>query len=77
LLGFCLQETDAAVDIKSWNAGPPVIPLPERELAIYAGPYFALLLPSELVTIILSHIDAWQANREQLILALRLCEGNT
>jgi len=77
LLGFYLQETEAAIDIKSWNAGPPAIPLPERELAIYAGPYFALLLPSELVTIILSHIDAWQANREQLILALRLCEGNT
>ena len=25
--------------------------------------------------IILSHIDAWQANREQLLMALRLCEG--
>ena len=77
LLGFYLQETDAAFDIKTWNAGPPPIPLPERELAVYAGPHFTLLLPSELVTIILSHVDAWQANRKQLLLALRLCEGNT
>jgi hypothetical protein len=77
LLGFYFQETDNASDIKTWNAGPPPIPLPERELAVYAGPYFALLLPSELVGIILSHVDAWQANRKQLILALRLCEGNT
>jgi hypothetical protein len=77
LLGFYLQETDAAADIKTWNTGPPPIPLPERELAVYAGPYFTLLLPSELVTIILANIDSWQANQKQLILALRLCEGST
>jgi hypothetical protein len=77
LLGFYLQETDAAADIKTWNTGPPPIPLPERELAVYAGPNFTLLLPSELITIILTNIDAWQANQEQLILALRLCEGST
>jgi hypothetical protein len=77
LLGFYLQERDTSLDYRTWNAGLPPIPLPERELAVYAGPYFALLLPSELVAIILSHIDAWQANQKQLILALRLCEGNT
>lgn len=77
LLGFYLQETDAAMDVKTWNTAPPPLPLPERELAVYAGPYFALLLPSELVTIILEHIDAWQANREQLLMALRITEGNT
>jgi hypothetical protein len=77
LLGFYLQETDAAADITTLNQGPPPLPMPERELAVYAGPYFALLLPSELVTIILTHIDAWQAHREQLLMALRLAEGNT
>jgi hypothetical protein len=77
LLGFYQQETDAVSDTKTWNAGPPPIPLPESELAVYAGPYFALLQPSELIEIVLSHIDAWQANRKQLILALRMCEGNT
>jgi hypothetical protein len=77
LLGFYQQETDVASDTKTWNAGPPPIPLPESELAVYAGPYFALLQPSELVEIVLSNIDAWQANRKQLILALRMCEGNT
>jgi hypothetical protein len=54
----------------------PPLPLPERELAVYAGPYFTLLLPSELVTIILEHVDAWPAHREQLLMALRLTEGN-
>ena len=56
---------------------PPPLPLPERELAVYAGPHFALLLPSELLEIILTHVDAWQANRTHLLMALRLCEGGT
>lgn len=77
LLGFYLQEVDATADIRTWNMAPPPLPLPERELAVYAGPYFALLLPSQLVTFILEHIDAWQANRKQLLMALRLAEGNT
>lgn len=77
LMGFYLQETESAVDISTWNMAPPLIPLPERELAVYAGPHFALLLPSEVVAIILQHIDVWQTNREQLLMALRLAEGNT
>ena len=77
LLGFYLQETERATEITTWNMSPPPLPLPERELAVYAGPYFTLLLPSELVAIILENIDAWLANRKQLIMALRLTEGNT
>lgn len=76
LLGFYLQDVDTSVDIKTWNMAPPPLPLPERELAVYAGPYFTLLFPSQLVTLILEHMDAWQANREQLLMALRLAEGN-
>jgi hypothetical protein len=77
LMGFYLQETDALSAGKTWNKAPPPLPLPERELAVYTGPYFALLLPSELITIILEHMDTWQANRKQLLMALRLTEGNT
>jgi hypothetical protein len=77
LLGFHLQETEAADDLETLNIGPPPLPLPERELAVYAGPHFALLLPSELMEIVLSNVDAWQNNREQLLMALRHCEGNT
>jgi hypothetical protein len=77
LLGFYLQETEAADDFDTLNMGPPPLPLPERELAVYAGSHFALLLPSEILEIILSHIDAWQENRKQLLMALRHCEGNT
>jgi hypothetical protein len=49
--------------------------MPERELAIYAGPNFTLLRPSELLEIILNHVDAWKANQATLLLALRMCEG--
>lgn len=76
LLGFYIQETDAAETLDTWNIAPPPFPLPERELAVYAGAHFALLLPSELVSIILAHIDAWQAHREHLLMALRLCESS-
>jgi hypothetical protein len=77
LLSFYFQELDAAFDAETWNQAPPPPPIPERELAVYAGPYFALLLPSELMTIVLENIDAWHANRDQLLMALRLTEGNT
>jgi hypothetical protein len=77
LLGFYLQETDVASNLETLNNAPPPLPLPERELAVYAGSHFALFLPSELVDFILANIDAWQANRDQLILALRLCEGHS
>lgn len=77
LLGFYLQETEEAMDAKSWNQGPPPHLIPGREFAIYAGPYFALLPGSELVSLILDHIKAWQANREQLLTTLRLAEGGT
>jgi len=76
LLGFYLQETEEAQELETLNMGAPAIPLPERELAVYAGSHFALLLPSELMGIVLSNVDAWQDNREQLLMALRRCEGN-
>jgi hypothetical protein len=77
LLGFHLQEADAAEDALTWNLAPPPIPMPERELAVYAGLNLALLLPSELLDTIIFHMDAWQANRNRLLMALRLCEGHT
>lgn len=64
-------------DVDTWNMAPPPFPMPERELAVYAGDYFALLRPSELVTIILNHVDAWQANRDKLLLASRICKGGS
>jgi hypothetical protein len=75
LLGFYLQETEDIEDTETWNQGPPALPIPERELAVYAGPYFALLRASELLEIILSHIEAWKANEAKLLMALRHCES--
>ena len=76
LIGLYRQE-DEDEELITLNAGPPPLPMPEYELAVYAGPYFTLLLPSELMQIVLTHMDAWKANQEQLIMALRLCEGRT
>lgn len=50
--------------------------VPGREITAYFGNHYAILLPSELVTIILDHHEAWAGNREQLLAALRLCEGS-
>jgi len=76
LLAFYLQDSEADPQTSVPPALPP-LPLPERELAVYAGPHFALLLPSQLIAIILEHSDAWQANRAQLLMALRITEGKT
>lgn len=77
LLGFYFQEIDGEITSESLLSGPPPVPMPERELAVYAGDYFTLLLASELVQIILTHTDAWQANQDKVLIALRLCEGDT
>lgn len=54
-----------------------VVPMlvPSRELVVYWRGYYAILRPSELLATILEHADAWQANRERLMEALRYCEG--
>jgi len=56
--------------------GPPTPSLPGRELVIYWGPYYAILLPSELFTIVFDHLPAWQTNRSRWLEALRYCEGH-
>lgn len=76
LLGLYRQETEEE-EPATRNVALPPLPLPERELAVYAGPYFTLLLPSELIEIVLGHTDAWKTNQKQLMMALRLCEART
>lgn len=49
--------------------------LPGREITCYWRGYYAILLPSELFTIVFDHYQAWLANRDQLIAAMRFCEG--
>ena len=59
------------------TASPPRPLMPERELAVYAGPYFGLLRLSELLEIIFENFSAWQANQLQWRKALRICEGSS
>jgi hypothetical protein len=58
-VGFYLQEIDTTWDQDTWNNAPPPLPLGERELAVYAGSHFTLLLLNELVTFILANVNAW------------------
>lgn len=71
LLGIYLAHSDTAQ--RPWS--PPPLPLPERELTVYVGPYFALLRLSELLIIILENYGAWLKNKHRLLEALRLAEG--
>jgi hypothetical protein len=73
LLQLFYHEREAA----EVSVGPPPRLMPERELAVYAGSYFALLRPSELLEIIFDNLKAWQANGSQWRKALRLCEGSS
>ncbi len=70
LLAIYLAHRDS--EQRPWS--PPPLPLPERELAVYGGPYFALLRPGELLTVILENYEAWLRNQDRLLEALRLTE---
>ncbi len=76
LLGFYQQEQDDFSADTPLNHAPPPFPLPERELAVYWGPYFALLRPSEILTIVLTHADAWTQRRDHILQTLRQFEGD-
>lgn len=76
LLGLYRQESDEADQLPSLNAGPPALPLPERELAVYWGPYFALLRTSQIVDVILAHADVWTNRRAEIFKTLSRFEGD-
>lgn len=52
----------------------PRLAFPEVDLAVYAGKYYTLLTASDLLTIILDNVTAWQTNRPTLLATLRLAE---
>lgn len=74
LLGLYRQQAagDAAEPAHPW--APPLMPMPEREVAVYVGTNFTLLQHGELVRIILDHVDAWQANRLTILTSLQDAE---
>lgn len=49
--------------------------LPGREITVYWHGHYVILLLSQLITIVLDNYQAWLANRDQLLTALRFCEG--
>jgi len=76
LLAFTLLAIYLAIsnsDKRPWS--PPPLLLPEREFAVYAGPYYALLRASELMAILFDHFDAWRENKENILAALQVTEG--
>ena len=67
-------EPEPTADPQAWRRLRPTL-LPGREITAYWGDRYAILLPSELITIVLDHYQAWAANREPLLAAIRFCEG--
>jgi len=55
-----------------WHFGD----LPPCRLDLACAVSHSTLLPSQLIPIILERNSAWQANRKQALIALRLTEGN-
>jgi hypothetical protein len=72
LLGPYRQESDEAYAPSSLNAGPPPLPLPERELAVYWGQYFTLLRTSQIIEIIPMHADVSTNRHAEIFKALPL-----
>jgi hypothetical protein len=54
---------------------PPLPLFPGRELVVYHGAHYAILLTSELFETACAHLDVWRENREKPLEALRHCEG--
>jgi len=76
LLAFTLLAIYLAVsgsDKRPWS--PPPRFLPEREFAVYVGQYYALLLASELMAIILENFEVWRQNKDKILSALQMTEG--
>ena len=48
---------------------------PGRELVVYWRDRYAILLPSELFEIVFHYFDLWQAKQQNLLAAMRYCEG--
>ena len=46
------------------------------DLLVYAGGAFAVLKPSVVLQIILTHAEVWVARREEILAAIRYCEGS-
>jgi hypothetical protein len=78
LLAFTLLAVYLAVsdsDKRPWS--PPPQMLPEREFAVYTGRYYALLRASELMAIVLEHLDVWSRNKEKILSALQTTEATS
>jgi hypothetical protein len=60
------QEADGH---KPWRRRTP-------NLIVYAGGAYAILKPSGLMTIVLTHADVWVARQAEILAAIRYCEGS-
>jgi len=45
-------------------------------LIVYAGGYFGIFNPSEVLEVILTHADVWRARQAEILAAVRHCEGS-
>lgn len=69
---LCRQQArrqQTAPGAKPWRRHTP-------DLILYAGGAFAVLKPSVVLGIILTHAEVWVTRRDEILAALRYCEGS-
>jgi hypothetical protein len=63
------QQMSAPDGSKPWRRRRP-------DLIVYAGGAFAVLKPSRVLEVILTHAEVWVTRREEILAAIRYCEGS-
>ena len=69
---LCRQQArrqQTATGAKPWRRITP-------DLILYAGGAFAVLKPSVVLGIILTHAEVWVTRRDEILAAVRYCEGS-
>lgn len=64
-----VRQQQTAEGYKPWRRRTP-------DLLLYAGGAFAVLKPSVVLQTILTHADVWVARRDEILAAIRYCEGS-
>lgn len=76
LMAYCLLNLyQTTLPPADQSPTRPLI-LPTQELTVYWRNHFAILRPSQLLTIIFDNIQAWQHNKQAILQALRFTEGD-
>ena len=75
-LAYTLLQLYEAQAAQPQPTPPPGALVRGRELVVYWQDRFAILWPSELLAIMYEHFEAWSANKDAILQAVRFTEGS-